>query len=98
MKYIATPAFSTIITQFFQKITQTLPYPKLQHELKKQGIEGLGYSTMMNNTAKITKVMIAEDESKVTSFTINHEHLEWIPNPNVQRSATNRIKVEGYGL
>lgn len=46
---------------------------RVQHELKKQGIEGPGYSPILNNTAKIRREMIAEAESKSTVFTHKHD-------------------------
>lgn len=46
---------------------------KVQHVLKKQGINGPGYSPILNNTAKIRRLMIAEAESKSSCFTHNHE-------------------------
>ncbi|CAN4080165.1 unnamed protein product [Withania somnifera] len=46
---------------------------KVQRQLKKQGIEGPGYSPILNNTAKIRRVMIAEAESKSTPFTHDHD-------------------------
>ncbi|PHT42702.1 hypothetical protein CQW23_16727 [Capsicum baccatum] len=46
---------------------------KVQYQLKKQGIEGPGYNPILNNTAKIRRVMIAEAESNSTCFSHSHD-------------------------
>ncbi|XP_009790069.1 cytochrome P450 734A1 [Nicotiana tabacum] len=46
---------------------------KVQEHFSKQGINGPAYSPIFNNTAKIRRVMIAEAESKSSSFTHHHD-------------------------